>query len=108
MAPLWPASTPSWVTSVWADQSALPPVVHTRFGASNASASTRTSPACVTAHGRPPIVSVQLREVPALGLMLRVTCPLPVPFIGDTVIQPSHGLFTAQSQVDKLVTVTFT
>ena len=59
-------------------------------------------------NGKSAMVSVQLREPPAEALALRVTCPLPVPFVGETVSQSGHGFTTVQAQLAGPCTVTFT
>src|ERR1041384_2160620 len=65
--------------------------------------------ACLTVSGLPPTVNVQLRALAVLfALATMVTCPLPVPFTGETVSQSGQGLTTVQAQFEPLTTVTST
>src|SRR6266536_2365984 len=65
--------------------------------------------ACMMLSGSPATVTMQSREPPVLfALTVIVTCPLPVPLAGDTVIQLGQGLSTVQLQFKPLSAVTFT
>jgi len=57
----------------------------------------------------PATVSVQSRGVPVMfALAVMVICPLPVPFVGETVSQSAQGLNEFQLQFEPVATVTFT
>src|SRR5439155_12799693 len=65
--------------------------------------------ACTIAIVLPATVSVQSRGVPVMfALAVMVICPLPVPFVGETVSQSAQGLNEFQLQFGPVATVTFT
>ena len=63
-------------------------------------------PAWFTVNGTPPIVSVPVRDAPALAATLNVVVPLPVPLAPPVIVSQVSLLVAVQLQPAAVVTAT--